>query len=275
MNFARRAPLNRAIMKYDAKAALQNRVLISFAAYLFPMLLPFITQFIKIEFGGVHILLMLDQLFDITVLIPSVVISILITLFVQNPMGVCLARFFLRLNRDRQNKPSPLSVCDCFGQGFWKLVGATFLRDAIVFLSALVPFAISMIFPKTLRLSVLDGDLIVQSGGFFQVFIIIAVVVGLMQSIRYSMLVYVLAEHPELTIREAIRESLSLTRGRVWELFILQLSFIGWALLVTFSAFLAAIYVYPYIETTLAAYYLAFTKPPDWNDEEAAIDPAA
>ncbi len=275
MSFVRQVPLNRAMMKYDAKAALQGRVLISFVACLLPMLLPLLSQLFKIDFGGVHVLVMLDQVYDITFLVPSLILSALVTLLAQNPMGVCLSRFFLRVNRDRQNKPSPLSVCDCFGPVFWRLVGATFLRDALVFLSALVPVLIGLLMPGARRVSLVDGDLAIRGDTFFQVFILIAMAVGVIQTLRYSMLPYVLAEQPGLSVRQALRESVSITRGRIWELFVLQLSFVGWMFLVTFSFFLAAIYVYPYLETTQAAYYIAFTKAPDSNDDKAIADHAA
>ena len=50
--------------------------------------------------------------------------------------------------------------------------------------------------------------------------------------------------------------------GRLWEYFVLQLSFILWGLLVSVTCGLAALYVAPYTNVTYAGYYLSL-KPCD------------
>ena len=58
-----------------------------------------------------------------------------------------------------------------------------------------------------------------------------------------------------MRVMDCIRESKRLMYGRKGELFILDLSFLGWCLL-TIIPF-ASVYVTPYIQTTRAGYYLA------------------
>jgi len=50
---------------------------------------------------------------------------------------------------------------------------------------------------------------------------------------------FILVENPEMTAREAIRESKELMKGNKWRLFCLELSFIGWELLAGFVMWVA------------------------------------
>ena len=67
-----------------------------------------------------------------------------------------------------------------------------------------------------------------------------------------------LLEHPEMGVMACIRESKRLMAGRKGELFVMDLSFIGWTIL-TIIPFVS-IFVTPYMQTTFAAYYLAVVE---------------
>lgn len=54
---------------------------------------------------------------------------------------------------------------------------------------------------------------------------------GQIVAYRYAMADFLLLNHPEMGVVQALRESGRRMRGRKWKLFCLQLSFIGWALL--------------------------------------------
>lgn len=60
---------------------------------------------------------------------------------------------------------------------------------------------------------------------------------------RYSLTFYVLIDDPACTIRQAIRRSKEVMRGRKWSLFILDLSFLGWELLAVLLGFLSSLVV--------------------------------
>ena len=66
---------------------------------------------------------------------------------------------------------------------------------------------------------------------------------------------YILADNPELTAREALSKSKEMMNGHKWDLFVLQLSFFWWYLLVGITFGIAAIYVTPYISATTANFY--------------------
>ncbi|MBQ7840046.1 MAG: DUF975 family protein [Lachnospiraceae bacterium] len=85
---------------------------------------------------------------------------------------------------------------------------------------------------------------------------------GIIAALRYSQAFYVLAENPDKGIRECVNESKELMRGRLWEYFVLELSFILWILLVCVTCGIAGLYVSPYMNVTMAGYYLSL-KPVD------------
>jgi uncharacterized membrane protein len=91
---------------------------------------------------------------------------------------------------------------------------------------------------------------------------ILLVVPGIIKAISYSLAPYILADNTELTAREALSASKELTKGHKGELFVLELSFIPWFLLVGVTCGIAAIYVGPYVQATIANYYKELIKLP-------------
>ena len=81
------------------------------------------------------------------------------------------------------------------------------------------------------------------------------VIPGIIKSFSYSMAFYILAENPEMSPIEALNESKRIMEGHKMEYFILNLSFIGWAILCAFTAGLAAIYATPYMYMTYTNFY--------------------
>lgn len=83
------------------------------------------------------------------------------------------------------------------------------------------------------------------------------IIPGFVAAYRYRLAIYLLIDHPRWGVMDCIRESKRLMSGRKGELFVLDLSFIGWNIL-TMIPFVS-IYVAPYTGTTYAGYYLAVT----------------
>jgi len=78
---------------------------------------------------------------------------------------------------------------------------------------------------------------------------------GIVKAYSYSMALYVLAENPGKSARECIKESMEMTKGHKMELFVLDLSFIGWIILVPFTLGLLSIWLIPYMSATIANAY--------------------
>lgn len=81
------------------------------------------------------------------------------------------------------------------------------------------------------------------------------VVPGIIKALSYSMSTYILAEHPDMTASEALAESKKIMDGHKMDLFVLQLSFILWALLCGITCGIASIYVTPYMSLTMTNFY--------------------
>ena len=77
---------------------------------------------------------------------------------------------------------------------------------------------------------------------------LLLVIPGIIKSISYAMTPYIMAENPEMTAREAINESKRLMYGHKWELFCLELSFIGWYLLAALTVGIGGFFLAPYVE---------------------------
>ncbi len=84
---------------------------------------------------------------------------------------------------------------------------------------------------------------------------LLLVIPGIIKSYSYSMAYYVLADNPEMTAKEAIRESARIMEGHKMELFKIHLSFIGWILLSYVTFGLSLFYVTPYMSATVANFY--------------------
>ena len=75
---------------------------------------------------------------------------------------------------------------------------------------------------------------------------------------------YFLASENPFSIFQAIKSSISVTQGRTWELFKLNLSFLPWNLLDTLTR-IAGIYYYPYRYAVESSYFLSFTSSDENN----------
>ena len=82
------------------------------------------------------------------------------------------------------------------------------------------------------------------------------VIPGIIKSIAYSQMFYLMADDEDLDPGDAQKESMELMEGHKWEFFVLCLSFFPWYLLCIITFGIASIYVSPYIQTTLAEYHV-------------------
>ena len=71
----------------------------------------------------------------------------------------------------------------------------------------------------------------------------------------YRMVPYLIQEYPELTPREALKLSREMMRGHKWNLFVLDLTFMGWVLLTVLTLGIGGLWLTPYMQTTVAHYY--------------------
>ena len=81
------------------------------------------------------------------------------------------------------------------------------------------------------------------------------VIPGIIKAYAYSQAFYVLAENPGIGAREALRRSQEMMKGHKMEMFVLNLSFMGWMILGTFTFGLLYIWLIPYMQATMTNFY--------------------
>lgn len=85
------------------------------------------------------------------------------------------------------------------------------------------------------------------------------IIPGIVKSIAYSMAYFVKVEHPEYDWKQCIDESKRITDGHKGELFVLQLSFIGWGIVCVFTLGIGYLWLAPYVQCTYANAYAYLT----------------
>ena len=99
-------------------------------------------------------------------------------------------------------------------------------------------------------------------GLFMFLWALLLLVPGIIAAYRYSMAPYLMAEYPEMGIREAVNRSKELMQDNKGRLFCLDLSFIGWWLLSILTFGILSLWITPYVQTARAAFYLELTGNP-------------
>ena len=101
---------------------------------------------------------------------------------------------------------------------------------------------------KLIFASILQGILIF-------LWTLLLIIPGIIKSMSYSQMFFLLRDFPELTTLEAISESKKRMKGLKWKYFLMHLSFIGWGILCLFSIGIGFLWLIPYIGTTMAIFY--------------------
>ncbi len=80
---------------------------------------------------------------------------------------------------------------------------------------------------------------------------------GIIRILGYSMCYYIKADNPDMEWRECLDRSTIMMEGHKWEYFLLQLSFLGWALLGLAACCVGIYWVAPYAQAAEANFYEA------------------
>ncbi len=90
---------------------------------------------------------------------------------------------------------------------------------------------------------------------YIMLWTLLLIVPGIIKLFSYSMTPYILKDHPELSNNAAIEKSMRMMQGHKMNLFLLELSFIGWLILSLMTLGIGLIFLIPYVNTTLAHFY--------------------
>lgn len=84
---------------------------------------------------------------------------------------------------------------------------------------------------------------------------LLLVIPGIIKSYSYAMTDFILKEEPELRNNAAIEKSMAMMEGNKMKLFLLDLSFIGWAILSIFTLGIGMLFLQPYMQISRAGFY--------------------
>lgn len=213
---------NRKDLKARGKAAFKNNYWMSVvAALILSVVIAGVTAYVSVSTGG-------SAMENVSAAAESIaagiggfsVLAFLINIFVCKPLEIGGRWFFLNNSEGRGD-------INDFKHGFevnyLNNVLTMFLRDLFITLWSLLLF-----------------------------------VPGVVKMYAYSLVPYILAEHPEMSGTEAIQLSEKMMKGHKWNAFVLDLSFMGWTILsvLTFGI-VGFFYTNPYASATDAELYKA------------------
>ncbi|MDR1953843.1 MAG: DUF975 family protein [Clostridiales Family XIII bacterium] len=169
--------------------------------------------------GNIGILILIVILLNLLVALGM--IGVIIGAFLIAPaFSISHARIYLNLTNGRRPEVKEIfSGFDIFGKALWLEI----ITGFFTFLWFIIPVA--------------------------------GLVLGFIKTISYCMGLYILAENPQMTAREALNESKRIMDGHKMDWFVLKLSFIPWGLLCIVTLGLANIYAYPYQCATETNFY--------------------
>ena len=225
---------NNAMLKENAKIPLRQTYWMAFAVSLFYLFIDNIRTRITFPFETIE--MFIDELiynfhhmdvwnywvlpftwFSMLFGLLITAVGIAFKVFVSNPFEISTAGFFM----SNRNAPAKFTeVFKVFDKAYLKRTIVMFMRDLFISLWTLV-----------------------------------FIIPGVIAQYKYWAVKYILNENPNLSWQHALDLSKRMTYGRKWDLFVLQISFIGWYILGALLCGLGVIFVNPYAEQTYAEAY--------------------
>lgn len=101
---------------------------------------------------------------------------------------------------------------------------------------------------------------------FVFLWMLLLVIPGIIAAYSYAMAPYIMLEDPNCGGYEALRRSKQLMKGHKMDLFLLELSFIGWHILCLFTLGIGSLWLQPYISTSRASFYRDISQPHTQNN---------
>ena len=141
----------------------------------------------------------------------------IVTLIISGPIALGFITFSLNISRD--NDPKVENIFEGF-QNFKSAVGAYLLMLLFIFL-----------------------------------WMLLLIIPGIIAAFSYSMTFYILADDTSISPMDAIDKSKAMMKGNKWKYFLLNLRFLGWALLCLLTFGIGFLWLIPYIQVSIAKFY--------------------
>jgi len=85
--------------------------------------------------------------------------------------------------------------------------------------------------------------------------LLLLIIPGIIASLAYSQTFFILVDHPDMRVTEALRRSWRMMKGHKWRLFCLQLWISLLSILCIFTLFIGLLWLVPYFHASLAKFY--------------------
>lgn len=171
--------------------------------------------YILVCFGISIIISFISEIIEINVLL-ALILSI-ISMFVVYGLYPGFYSFFLKISRNEEVSSNELFKHKNL---FLVTIGATLLVGIFSFLGSLL-----------------------------------FIIPGIIVTLNYSMIYFVIIDNPEISVTDALRKSKEIMTGYKMDFLILLLSFFGWYILSYFTFGILLIWIAPYIMVTTANFY--------------------
>lgn len=173
-----------------------------------------------------------------------ILLIIFLYLFIMVPLKFGATKYYYNSITDQEAKSDLLAGLQ---KNYVKVLIANILTS---------PFAIVGLVVPTYTIMILCGLSIMFPFHPTTFTLVLLVLVLFLIETMFCFLNIVIIDNPDLSLKETILKSLSLTKGRLFKLIILKLSFMLWHILSLASFGLANIYVYPYVQYTFIYAFL-------------------
>lgn len=271
---SRRDIMNRLLIKKQAKASLKGKwgkaIGFCLVASILGTIVPMICYAVAIATSKTQQTDAGLQVTQMSVVgIIFVIIAILALIFITPLFPYATTKAFLKANRGED-----FSIGDVF-DGFKEKPGKTIcvavLRYIIIWVCYFIPSFIGGIFLGTAaeRFKVVFDAISTMNHGrtiyviqhlgprmtMAAFFFFVAIVIGVIATFMYSLSIYVRVDNPEMGVVEVLKTARKIMHGRKLDLAVLCISFIGWFFVCYITCGIGFLWLAPYIEANVAAFY--------------------
>jgi len=204
------------------------------------------------------------------------VIGEIVNIIISVPITYGIITSFVKLKREEE-----LTYIGFLEEGFsnfskaWGIFGHTALK-------MIIPIILMII---SILLIVVSTNGVIFSGNMLQgtnlgtflgmgivalVVFVISIIYSSVKGLLYILTNFILYDNPNMTSKEIVQESERLMKGNRWRYAWLELTFIGWMILCSFTFGIGLLWLIPYLEVTVVCFYEVLSGK-DSNEQSEEI----
>lgn len=181
------------------------------------------------------------------------------TAIIQVPIVFGMGYAFIKLKRSED-----VGAFDFLDLGFsnfgraWKISLRTLLKMVLPFILLVVSIVAITFSSLSLSIVAMEGSvsepyMLLTVIGF--ILYIVAIIWLTVRTLLYALTTYIAFDNPNMSAIEVVNESARMMKGNRWKFFLLDLSFIGWAILAVFTLGIGYLWLLPYMQVAIVCFY--------------------